>query len=132
MDSLGWVIERNDLAGVMSSLQQDPELASRIFRERLVLTVAAYNGNAAIVSCLVDYGAPINQKHGEIKDTALHSACYKGHLDVVDLLLNRGAKPIASGDNWTPLMEVGVSERLTFTMPAPIIISFDHHRLSSS
>ncbi len=66
------------------------------------LVIAADKGNFNTVLFLLDHGANIN-----ITDntnlTALHAACYHGHVDVVDLLLSRHANPNVISENGTAL-----------------------------
>lgn len=39
---------------------------------------------------LLDYGANINTHSNEFKESALTLACYKGHLEMVQFLLDAG------------------------------------------
>ena len=52
------------------------------------LTVAAHHGSAAVVSCLLDFGADCNARSG----MALRCAASAGHADTVRILLQRGAR----------------------------------------
>ena len=66
---------------------------------------AAIAGDASLVLELLDAGTPI-ESTGEHGETALHGAVAGGHVDIVRLLLQRGADPdaIASdGHDSTPL-----------------------------
>ena len=52
---------------------------------------AAYKGNADKVRALLDQGTDINQRTHLRKQTALMKAAQKGRIEVVKLLLERGA-----------------------------------------
>lgn len=55
-------------------------------------------------ACLLDHGAHINQGDNQGR-TACHAACERGHLSVLNLLLEKGANPsIPHTGGWTPLM----------------------------
>ncbi|KAL6823215.1 ankyrin repeat-containing domain protein [Trichoderma camerunense] len=54
------------------------------------LEIAARRGDAAIVGLLLDHGAEIPALAGKLAST-LRSALWGGHLDVLKLLVNRGA-----------------------------------------
>lgn len=54
------------------------------------LEIAARRGDAAIVGLLLNHGAEIPALAGKLK-SALRSALWGGHLDVLKLLVNRGA-----------------------------------------
>ena len=43
-----------------------------------------------VAKLLLDYGANINTHSNEFKESALTLACYKGHLEMVQFLLNAG------------------------------------------
>ena len=68
------------------------------------LIVASMDGNFNIVNELLKKGAYVNTKNNS-GETALIKASEKGHKDLVDLLLNRGADCNAStyDDGYTPL-----------------------------
>ena len=60
-----------------------PTLDAKLYR-------AAKNGILARVQQLVQRGANMNATHYDDEYTALHVACYKGHLDVVRYLIEDG------------------------------------------
>ena len=57
---------------------------------------AGLYGDADIAAWLIDHGADVNSK---TKDgfTPLHQAAFLGHLDVLELLIQHGANPLARG-----------------------------------
>ena len=72
------------------------------------LYMAAGNGNVKEVEALLNKGVDVNEKGGGglLNDSnALDAASSMGHVDVVKLLLDRGAKVNAAHGNmgWTPL-----------------------------
>ena len=69
------------------------------------LGFACYFGNFDAAQTLLDAGADPNLAYtGFIKAAPLHSALSGKHSDIVQLLLERGASPLApSGEGWTPL-----------------------------
>jgi ankyrin repeat protein len=79
-----------------------------------VLVRAAETGNAAAVELMLDLGFPIDAR-GEDGGTALHAAAYHGSVEVVRLLVRRGADVDARDSSWddTPLgwALVGSGER---------------------
>eukprot|EP00952_Eustigmatos_sp_NYUAD-ZCMA_P006245 26923-Eustigmatos_ZCMA.PRE.1 len=55
---------------------------------------------------LLDSGADINHRDLASRSTALHWACYKGNLEVVALLLSRGADGrVKEHQGRTPLID---------------------------
>jgi uncharacterized protein len=76
-------------------------LLSTIFGGKL--TKAAYKGNADEVEQLLKNGANPNERQMGI--TALMTACNRGHVDVVRILLEKGADVNAKDwEGWTALM----------------------------
>lgn len=67
------------------------------------LKVAAESDDIQFARQLLDMGADVNRD--SIGETALHTAAKRDHLEIVSLLLQRGANPDASDcDMYTPLM----------------------------
>jgi hypothetical protein len=69
------------------------------------LAFASWCGHLEVATALLDDGgADVNQRSTECSDVALGSAVFENHIDVVLLLLSRGANPnIARNDGETPL-----------------------------
>eukprot|EP01091_Cochliopodium_minus_P003118 TRINITY_DN1295_c0_g1_i1.p1 TRINITY_DN1295_c0_g1~~TRINITY_DN1295_c0_g1_i1.p1 ORF type:complete len:184 (-),score=41.98 TRINITY_DN1295_c0_g1_i1:104-655(-) len=64
---------------------------------------ASINGNAQIISLLLENGANINQQDVHL-ETPLHLACWKGKENVVRILLLNGANPkLKNADGHTAL-----------------------------
>jgi len=60
-------------------------------------------GELEDLTYLLDAGADINYRRPEDGSTALHMASANGHLEIVSLLLSRGAKHAANNAGNTPL-----------------------------
>lgn len=76
-------------------LERDPSLASAFSGDGFTaLGLAAFFGWADIARLLLDCGADPNQSsRNQIRVAPLHSAVAAGSLEIVDLLLARGAAP---------------------------------------
>src|SRR5262249_9931107 len=57
------------------------------------LIEAAHCGTPEIITALLDHGANIHQTTGVVEDSPLSAACARARIDVVKLLLERGADP---------------------------------------
>jgi ankyrin repeat protein len=69
-----------------------------------ILHHVSAEGDVAKAKLLLDHGAAIDAVDEEYRSTPLGIAARWGRLDVVTLLLARGANPDASGATWsTPL-----------------------------
>lgn len=55
-----------------------------------VLTAAANEGAIEVVKALLEAGADVNDT-GMFGETALHTACWYGHADIAELLIQNGA-----------------------------------------
>jgi ankyrin repeat protein len=73
-------------------------------KEGKQLIEAAESGDLDGVKQALEDGVDINFKDEFFKDTALHKACSAGHLEVVELLIERGADMLLlNGVDFTPL-----------------------------
>jgi ankyrin repeat protein len=59
------------------------------------LHAACYSNNLDVVVAALDGGADVNSTNNRFAITPLHVAIMKGHVDVVQLLINRGANIFA-------------------------------------
>ena len=99
-------VKRNDNEAVKIFLQNQ---RVNLFIKPPLLIRAAYNGNAEIVSLLLNKGVRVNEQnhHGE---TALIIATRKQHANIVEMLLEAGAKlDIQNNKGTTALMKAVLS-----------------------
>ena len=69
-----------------------------------LMLAAAEEGDATRLISTLGYIRNINFKGGDQKETALHKAAARGHMDIVQLLLSKGASIEAKDTDWrTPL-----------------------------
>jgi ankyrin repeat protein len=74
------------------------------WRRFTLLHDMAFTGDVRKARLLVDHGADINAIDDEYRSTPLGYAAHWGKLDMVTMLLERGADPNTSGAPWsTPL-----------------------------
>ena len=66
------------------------------------LVIAASDGDLDRVKAAVSGGEDIDGR-GSFRNTALHEACRKGHVDIVKYLLNNGANTELRNFRCTPL-----------------------------
>ena len=93
--------ERKDKAAVMSSEN----------KQKCLINAARYGSIDDVKKYLNDGTVDVNGKniYGQ---TALHLACYEGHCDIVDLLLDHGADiEVRSSRDSTPLMMASRNDR---------------------
>jgi ankyrin repeat protein len=97
--------KRGALEEVRRLVQRDRGLVDAVYGGMSPLTAAARVGHVEVVRYLLDEGAGINLRPvNDFYRTALGWACSEGRLQVVALLLARGASTTPSGDGRTPLM----------------------------
>jgi len=98
---------------IIALLDTEPTLVNnRTSRDLTPLHLAAANGRAVVVTCLIERGASIEAK-GQWSQTSLLMAVLHGHIPIVKLLLEYGAD-INVRDNWnrTPVYTAAWSGRL--------------------
>ena len=105
---------QNDRSEAVAALiKKGAPLETRDDYSRTALILCARErGQSASARILLNAGADINaaDKYG---DTALSLAAWRGKLEVVDLLLDKGAGVPASGDRWKRLLSESASHGLT-------------------
>jgi len=107
--------------------------------DRQPLYWACVGGHVEMAYFLLDFGAAINEAGGETATTALHVVCAQGLVEVVRLLLSRGADA-ALRDNHGGTALMGASQQghvmvvetmLTFNRVIPTINHLDHQGQSA-
>ena len=97
-----------DLAGVQAELDKgvdvDVDDSSWGSWGETPLQLAARYSHNEIVELLIDNGADVNVKGGNLGGMPLHHAAFEGHKEIVELLLAKGADVNAKGwDGRTPV-----------------------------
>jgi ankyrin repeat protein/GNAT superfamily N-acetyltransferase len=94
-DALVGECVRGDREAALGRIARDPGLA-RASRDELgrALAIAAGEGRVEATALLLDAGAPLDAR-GDLGGTPLHQAAWQGRGGTVDLLLRRGADPLA-------------------------------------
>ena len=103
-------VKKGDVEKVKSILKDSPSAFSKSDVNQkghtgdLPLTVAASAGNLEIVKLLVEHGAIIDAGKDAGNRTPLIEASGRGHADVVQYLIAKGADVQAKGNGLTPLL----------------------------
>jgi ankyrin repeat protein len=108
-DAVARLGDRKTLARLIAN---DPSIAKR----PTVVKSAVDFGHRSLVTWLLDQGADVDARGPAAShDTCLHSAAWNGDLEMVELLLARGANPLLRDDEHheTPGGWAEVSERVT-------------------
>lgn len=88
---------RGDVAAARTMTARDPGLVESLGADdHEVLAAMAHEGRIDAVELMLDLEFPVDARGGI--GTALHGAAWRGHADVVRLLLDRGADPDAIND----------------------------------
>ncbi|EDO28178.1 predicted protein [Nematostella vectensis] len=78
---------------------------AKILENNKTMSRDALAGHVKVATMLLDHGAEINVESDSNKDSPLTFACWKGHCDVVELLLARSANiEHRTKEGFTPLM----------------------------
>jgi ankyrin repeat protein len=121
-ERLAKAIENNDVGTVKSLLTQpeeidftcehfikDPRYPTTKATGTIMLLACAY-GNAEIVQELIKAHAPLELQGCYTESTPLHEAATFGHLHIIDILIDAGAKlEILNSHNNTPLANIFLS-----------------------
>ncbi len=119
-DRLLGVCRRGDRQEARRLLAEYPDLPGRLIRDDHAAFVdAAEYAGVGPVALMLDLGFPVGVYRSVDGATALHAASYAGRLDVVRLLLDRGADIDTTDRQWgsTPLAwaTVGSGERPAYS-----------------
>ncbi|HSE16814.1 MAG TPA: ankyrin repeat domain-containing protein [Pyrinomonadaceae bacterium] len=90
-DQLYEAVRKGDAAGVTAALDRGADVNAKFRYGTTVLFKAAERGNADVTKVLLDRGADVNVKDTFYRATALSWALQNNHLNVVRLLLEKGA-----------------------------------------
>ncbi|XP_032234858.2 ankyrin repeat and KH domain-containing protein 1 isoform X2 [Nematostella vectensis] len=103
--ALTWACTLGNEAIVKLLLQRKANVEHRTKDGCTALMFAALAGHVKVATMLLDHGAEINVESDSNKDSPLTFACWKGHCDVVELLLARSANiEHRTKEGFTPLM----------------------------
>jgi ankyrin repeat protein len=114
LDALIAACALHDAAAVERLTKATPELAAELRAHgAMLLARFAGNSNGAGIALLLDLGVPVNapEPHGEgylgraRNSTALHVAAFRGHHEIVRMLIAHGADVnVRNASNESPLM----------------------------
>lgn len=111
-----------------------------------LLHTACFQGDISWVERLIDYGTSIDaptvreHKAGRFYASSLHAAAAGGHVNVVQLLLNRGARPLDKGlstcaqSDWKMTPRLGQDQQRKTREQTALAIAIDEtdHELETS
>src|SRR5215211_6540670 len=91
-DQLFVAVRKGDAAAVTAALDRGADVNAKFRYGTTALFKAAERGNAEVTKVLLDRGADVNVKDTFYRATAMSWALQNDHLDVVKLLLQKGAE----------------------------------------
>jgi len=91
-DQLFEAVRKGDTAAVTAALDKGADVNAKFRYGTTALFKAAERGNAEVTKVLLDRGADVNVKDTFYRATAMSWALQNDHLDVVKLLLQKGAE----------------------------------------
>ena len=91
-DQLFEAVRKGDATAVTTALDKGADVNAKFRYGMTALFKAAERGNADVTKVLLDHGADVNVKDTFYRATALSWALQNDHLDVVRLLLQKGAE----------------------------------------
>ena len=66
----------------------------------IALVMAAEKGHTSLVGLLIEYGADLDWRDPQWRQSAMEAACAQGHIEIVKLLLESGADPTWGHEMW--------------------------------
>lgn len=96
-------IQNGDLSKLKTIIEKSPGLIKEISPFGSILQIAAREGNKEIVSYLLDCKCDVNMGGGLFKKSPVSEAAFKGHIEILDLLIKHGAKLDVSSFENNPL-----------------------------
>src|SRR4026209_2729404 len=91
-DQLFEAVRKGDAAAVTAALDRGADVNAKLRYGTTALFKAAERGNAEVTKVLLARGADVNVKDTFYRATAMSWALQNDHLDVVTLLLQKGAE----------------------------------------
>lgn len=91
-DQLYEAVRKGDVAAVTTALDRGADVNAKFRYGTTALFKAAERGNADVTKVLLDRGADVNVKDTFYRATAMSWALQNDHLNVVQLLLQKGAE----------------------------------------
>jgi hypothetical protein len=91
-DQLFEAVRKGDVAAVTAALDKGADVNAKFRYGTTALFKAAERGNAEVTKVLLDHGADVNVKDTFYRATALSWALQNDHIDVVRLLVQKGAE----------------------------------------
>ena len=96
-DQLFEAVRKGDVAGVTAALDRGADVNAKFRYGQTALFKAAERGNVQITKILLDHGADVNVKDTFYQATPMTWAIDGKHVEVVRLLLEKGAEEVEDG-----------------------------------
>lgn len=96
-------IKKGEIIEIKKILEEKPDLINEITPFGSWLQIAAMYGQFEIAQYLIDKNIDINKCGGVLDGGPLAEACSKGHLNIIKLLLEKGANIDVSTSSANPL-----------------------------
>jgi ankyrin repeat protein len=85
-------VRKSDVATVKGLLAKGVSVNTKFRYDRMALSFACDRGNIEVVKALLDAGADVNARDSFYQADAMAWAVMKGHLDIIVMLLQKGAR----------------------------------------